>query len=522
MRDGEQGDGVIPNVPGMAVTPSGDPPKVRKLYQVGGISGGDDLIVYNNSIVNLARGIAERVLFLRTENGYEPTPKPVDGVVNQRLGPFRRKLLNYLSSTTQVSGELFPCDVEDFPNLYTGRKKTVYQHAVASLRTRAVDIRDALLTAFVKAEKMLRKVARIIQPRGARYNVGVGVYLKPHEGTFYRAINDVWGEKVVAKGLNASEVGKLICHKWNKFHRTVAVMVDAKRFDQHFSVDTLRYEHSIYNPVFQSEELAEYLSWQINNQGVGYCPDGKLKYRVEGCRMSGDMNTSLGNTLLMCAMAYSYKEHKNIPCSFVNNGDDCVFFMEERYVDRFTQGFNEYFLELGFQMQVEEPVRELEHVDFCQCRPIFDGSSYTMVRNLHRALSKDSLSLVDISTRGGFEKWLWAVGCCGLSLTGGIPVVQEMYSAYLRGGKPGKVDDHPIFDSGFARMSRGMERGYAEITPRTRVSFWTAFGVTPDEQIQAERYFASLALTWNPPLPLTYASHISENFGLPQSILSRF
>jgi hypothetical protein len=33
-----------------------------------------------------------------------------------------------------------------------------------------------------------------------------------------------------------------------------------------------------------------------------------LKYQVEGCRMSGDMNTSSGNCMIMVALVYSYME----------------------------------------------------------------------------------------------------------------------------------------------------------------------------------------------------------------------
>jgi hypothetical protein len=520
VQDGVTEEGPLPQVPGLVVQPSGGIPKVRKVYNILGVSAGDELIVHNNSLGNMARGVAERVLFLKNEEGeYVHTPQPVNGIVEARLGQFKRRLVGLLSSTTHVGGELVPCSHEEFPNLYKGRKQTIYKNAVTSLSTMALTIRDAILSTFVKAEKVLRKAPRIIQPRSPRYNVGIGVFLKPHEGAFYNCINRVWGEKVVAKGMNAQEVGCLIHNKWTKYSDPVAFMLDAKRFDQHVSIPMLEFEHSIYNTVFDDPELAELLSWQLVNKGKGYCEDGKLSYTVRGCRMSGDMNTSLGNTILMCAMVYSYMKFRNIPCSFVNNGDDCVLIMERRYQERCSGGLEEWFLELGFQMVVEPPVYQIEHIDFCQCRPVFDGVNYIMVRNLHRALSKDSMCLIDISTIGAFRKWLWAVGSCGLSLTGGIPVYQDFYSCYLRHGEEGKISKHPFFESGLTRMSQGLTRTYSLIDPRTRVSFWEAFGVTPDEQKQAEMYFASLSIKFGSPIPLTKRSVDVKDFGLPQSIL---
>jgi hypothetical protein len=56
--------------------------------------------------------------------------------------------------------------------------------------------------------------------------------------------------------------------------------------------------------MFRSKELAELLKWQLQNKGFARTIDGLIKYSVEGCRMSGDMNTALGNCTIMCALVY--------------------------------------------------------------------------------------------------------------------------------------------------------------------------------------------------------------------------
>jgi hypothetical protein len=87
--------------------------------------------------------------------------------------------------------------------------KAVYQRAVDSLRSEPVRRDDARIKPFVKAEKInvSKKpdpCPRLIQPRSPRYNVEVGVYLKPLERLVYRAIAKVWGGQTVLK-LNAEE-----------------------------------------------------------------------------------------------------------------------------------------------------------------------------------------------------------------------------------------------------------------------------------------------------------------------------
>lgn len=47
--------------------------------------------------------------------------------------------------------------------------------------------------------------------------------------------------------------------------------------------------------------------------------------------MSGDMNTALGNCMLMCCLIISYLESKNIKYDFINNGDDAVLFLERKH-----------------------------------------------------------------------------------------------------------------------------------------------------------------------------------------------
>jgi len=161
-------------------------------------------------------------------------------------------------------------------------------------------------------------------------------------------------------------------------------------------------------------KLAELLSWQIDNRGKSFCPDGKLKYRVKGRRFSGDMNTGLGNCLIMCAMVYSYAAERGVRINLANNGDDCVVFMEQDDLERFVVGINAWFSELGFRLTSEPPAYNFEAIEFCQMHPVLIGDEWRMVRTPKVAFEKDTMCTLTV-TDDEYLSWLAGVSECGLA-----------------------------------------------------------------------------------------------------------
>lgn len=486
---------------------------VRRFFQVVGLSLPNNYLVHNSSLNNLARGVLTRVLLVKGK----PSPKPAIGIYRERLRFFRDSILKRFSSTT-------PVDRQTFVEYYKGRRKTLYQRAVDSLLSSSIRPRDALIKAFVKAEFINSDDKpdpdpRVISPRDPRYNVEVGRYLRPIEHRIYSAIEDIFGEPTVLKGYNAQEIGRIFATKWAKYRDPVAIGLDASRFDQHVSVEALKWEHSVYNGIYHSRELRKLLKWQLSNSVVGHCRDGKLKYQTEGCRMSGDMNTALGNCLIMCALVHCYLQLRGIRGSLSNNGDDCTVIIERKDLVKFQEGLTEWFLEMGFNMKVEAPVYDIEGIEFCQTHPVFVAGSYIMVRNFPKSISKDCLSLKELSSPKVCRAWLDAVGQGGLSLTGGIPVYQDFYSSYIRlanaievpktnqSSKRRRRTPDAEISGGMAWLSKNMERHYQDISPETRHSFYLAFGVTPDQQLNLESFYAGV--TWK---------HALRNFGSLQHL----
>jgi hypothetical protein len=100
----------------------------------------------------------------------------------------------------------------------------------------------------------------------------------------------------------------------------------------------------------------------------------------------------------------------------------------------------------------------------------------------------------------GHKSWLHAVGSCGASLCSGVPVMQDFYTYFLSHGRDTKrVQGFGCGQSGFEWMERGMCRNHAPVDADARVSFWLAFGITPDEQTALETHIHGLSLQSNRP-----------------------
>lgn len=464
-----------------------------------GFGAGVDYGVHVDNFKNMARGIAERVLYVVRDGRLSRAPQPLKGVFGLRLRSVRNRLLNVLTPTPVV-------ERSDYAGLYNGRKRDIYNRAWESLKVRAVSPRDAYTSTFLKAEKInftakVDPAPRVIQPRSPRYNLEVGRYLKLFEKRLFAAFKRVFGYPVVLKGMNATETAGWLHTHWQHFRSPVAVGLDASRFDQHVSIDALKWEHSIYNGVFKSAELSRLLRWQLHNHGIARTEGVRIDYWVDGCRMSGDINTSLGNCLIMSSIVIAYCEHVGIDYRLANNGDDCVLIVEAGDLPRLS-GIDKWFFEFGFTLTREPPVSVFERIEFCQAQPVYTASGWRMVRSPHKAMSKDCVSLLSWDTDVDFAYWAYAVGTCGASLTAGVPVWSHWYDRLLRlgVGAPGGVMER-FSETGLSYMSRGVVA--CEVVAEARLSFYRAFGITPDQQLALEADYGE---------PVTIASSTPMTF----------
>jgi hypothetical protein len=446
---------------------------------------GHNVQTHNNSLRNLVRGVGERVLY--TNSDLDIPIIPADNVFEGRLSKYREQLVSKIGYQSSVT-------YEKFVSYYKGPRKLIYQKAVDSLMFTSIRRRDAYLSTFVKAEKLnldLKSdpVPRVIQPRNPRFNVEVGRFLRPLEEKLYKEIDGLFGAPTIMSPYNAFTQAKHLKAKWDSFCDPVCIGLDASRFDQHVSKQALIFEHSVYNKIFKSEKLAKLLDMQIENVGFAKASDGWFKYLKTGSRMSGDMNTSMGNKLLMCLMSLSYLNTKPFRCSFINNGDDCLIFTEKKNLDQLDD-LDEYFVDFGFNIKREDPVTEFEHVEFCQTKPVKSNGVWRMVRNVKTCLTKDVTSISLGHDIRSYRVRLRDIGNCGLATAADIPVLGAFYAMLFRfgldGDYAGKWNNEYDY---YRRSSIHASCKHNQPDEYGRYSFWKSTGITPDAQMVLEGYF---------------------------------
>jgi hypothetical protein len=224
--------------------------------------------------------------------------------------------------------------------------------------------------------------------------------------------------------------------------------------------------------------------------------------------MSGDMNTSLGNCLIMTGLIWTCMKDLGIKkYELMNDGDDCVLIVEARHLHR-LDGLVAWFRDFGFMMEREPDVDVLEKVEFCQCQPVFDGEEYVMVRKPRIALAKDLISFKALQTKKDWDFLRCAISDCGLSLTRGLPVMEEFYLALARNAVRKGWKEVVNYTTGMQYMAHGMDRTLKRVNPETRYSFYLAFGYTPEEQVALEEFYRGVQPTYCEP------QYVSTHCGL--------
>lgn len=461
----------------LAVTPGYTGKGSRTWYSFNSPVSTYEYLVHNASLKNVTRGLVERVFCVVNKQGkLVRPPKPALGAYINTMGDIGRQL-------SDLVGYCHHWTRQQFVDSYNGPRRASYERAAATLDSQPLTIRDSYLSTFVKAEKINATLKsdpppRVIQPRGQRYNIEVGRYLKPLEPLLMKAIDKLWGEPTAIKGYTVEKVGSIFAMKAQKYSSPVFVGLDASRFDQHCSRQALQWEHGIYNNIFADPYLAELLTWQLTNRGTAFTSDGKVKYTVDGCRMSGDMNTSMGNYLIMSSLCYAYCKEVGLSASLANCGDDCVLVLEKSDLGKLSS-LPEWFVRMGYTMKVEPPVYELEQVEFCQMHPVYTSRGWLMVRRPDTVLTKDCCVVRGGLTENRLGDWLGAQRAGGLSLAGDVPILGQFYQCF-----PEKASD---MESDYAAPHKfRASQQYGSISDDTRYSFWLAFGLTPDEQIAVE------------------------------------
>jgi len=486
--------------------------KDRAYYRADG-SRGPDWAIPNSDLNTALHAIKERVYLVKTDSGYL-RPPVCTADVTTRCSAF----LNDMRSSRLRHGRVSPVTPEEFLDEYSGIKRKRYERAQVNLEDRGFRKSDATVKLFVKDEYLKPGGApRAIQPRSPEFNICIGRYIKQLEHPIYDAINWSFSRKrrhkhtTVAKGMNQEQRGAEIASMWDSFKHPVALSFDAARWDQHICEKKLRVEHSIYldwcqrGNVTGLPALDELLKHQLTNRGEYRGKDGTIKYKVKGCRMSGDMNTSMGNVIIMCMLMRTFFQELRIPqVELLNDGDDCVIITEKKFVKKILKSYQKWFYDFGVTMKLDGIGYSMEEIDFCQCRPVCVDNKWVMVPRPTKRLYSDLITSKNVTTHTGFSKQMGAIAGCGLAGCSGVPIYQEFYTWMSKENRAWIPDENSYYYKYRDELVRGLAIRRKEISLKTRISFMLAHGTTPSEQILLENYYRDKPpLIYSPPENIT-------------------
>jgi hypothetical protein len=295
--------------------------------------------------------------------------------------------------------------------------------------------------------------------------------------------------RLIAKGLNQIERASLLHSKLGRFKRPRVYSLDCSRFDQHVEKELLRVEHEFYLSIIPDERFAELLSWQLENRGR---TNGGIMYHTRGKRMSGDMNTALGNCVLMCLLVKCIADRLHFTGDILDDGDDCLLIVED---GTDLTGLSDTFLLYGMEIKLENETTDFQRVAFCQSKPVWDGVGWKFVRDPLKVIGFGVTAIRNVQHPGAQRKLIYTMGQAELALDIGVPVLQEYATMLMRCAGTNQTLD--LDDDGLLFRMRRECRTIGPlsklqprpITAEARVAFAVSWGIEPWEQVLIEEGF---------------------------------
>lgn len=450
------------------------------------------VIYHDNCFHNLILGCRNRVIALR------PVPQPSTILELRKLC---LKIAKRFIPTTQQEFNVF---YESYPK----QKRDKYARGENDLIEGPISTSHGKITSFVKPDKIdptakYNAIPRLIQFRAPKFAVEIASYLKPIEEQVYRwkfkhplvATNS----RMIAKGMNQVERATAARRKWEAFKHPIGVVLDVSQFDRHVNCELLKVEQLFYTTICNNKRFKQLLMCQLLN----YCKakvkysDEALKYVVSGCRMSGDMNTALGNCVLMLLMTTLYCLSLKIKFDLLDDGDDIILFTEYENYSLIESTAVAYYLNFGMKLKVEGFYDHFAKINFCQSNPIETSLGWKFVRNPIKIMST---SLSGPRFANVSEKYLRKItagqGLCESILNSGVPVLASYSRALIRNA--GIDLKESIFDTktgtylSYLREKKMYDKHNAQhhldqpITPEARNSFEIAFNISVSDQLSME------------------------------------
>lgn len=357
----------------------------------------------------------------------------------------------FIKSYIEQFGKRGPRPIPDVLVRYHGQKFRRYERANEILIRRGFRLckRDSFLDAFVKAERHDddgKNKPRMIHVPKPVYALTLASCIKNIEAFVYvwRSDETVSKGPVIVKGWANSKKASVIKSRTELFNGPfVVISIDASSFDSHVRAEMLRVEHSVYTGVFEPGHdgkislpfFKEILEWQTERKAK---TSHGITYTCMGGRASGDMNTAVGNCVIMTLMVMAYgRILREIDPTFrydtLGDGDDVLVFMSVCHENLFKTHLHRVFGKFGFKMRIDKVAHRLQDILFCQHNVVLLGPEMTphFVRDPLKTIrwSLATTRLADHKTR---VSRVLSIGLCLWSINVGVPVLEAYALAIIR------------------------------------------------------------------------------------------
>lgn len=369
---------------------------------------------------------------------------------------------------------------------YHGAWRAKYQTAHVERAETGLLHKHRLVRFFNKADLEMAKPMkppRAIQYRHPVFGLEQARYTKAVEKWFYK-VRDEYNAYIVGKS-DPFTIASQLKEKSNNFTSPVYLLLDASKFDSCVDVKWLRLIMNFYCKLFpQRDSRRIRWLWTRTFENSGGSRSG-VRYKTHGTRMSGDMDTGLGNSLIMWTMLKLYLTNAGVSKhSIMVNGDDSVVVIERAALPLARD--IQIFKTLGFNMKFDVAL-EFHELEFCQARPVETDYGWTMARNPQRVLARTSWSVNNYGPRK-MRAFIHTLGLCERAASWGVPIASALATKMIQAtpGAP-RLRLSPWLEEHYNRMKKWWKLGEPTISLETRNNFAQAWGLSVELQIQLER-----------------------------------
>lgn len=321
-----------------------------------------------------------------------------------------------------------PMDMDEWLSRFTPVRRE-------QIRAAGLNKPNDLVEFFQKIEQLDDcKHPRAIQARVDEFKAAAGPWIAAFEMKCRESL------PIFIKGLTPQQKAEKIDRLYQR--ALTAFELDFSRFDRSLTVDLLEAtEHRIYKHCLP-EPIARLMTMQLNSR---VRTRNNAAYVVNGTRMSGDVNTSIGNCLVVACLMLALK----LPLdSFLVEGDDMLAVVTEKEKARIDASILEA---AGLSPKIR--FIETQQAEFCSRRLIPTILGPRLCRDPRREVARVGYSIHSESDRDkllrGVHEWQ------------GIPMMGPVYEQAL-GNTP------------------------TPITSEARIAFESVWGISQDEQQKFE------------------------------------